>query len=63
LSRTIIEPPILVRDVTLAKKWDVSRAQIHVLRKRGLPFIRVGGAVRYDVEECTSWVREHGGQA
>jgi len=42
----------------LAKKLDISIVTIDRLRKKGLPFHKLGAKIVFDYEEVTKWIKE-----
>lgn len=47
----------LVTETELCEQLKVSRTTLWVLRRKGLPFIRIGSLVRYEIEEVLNWFR------
>jgi len=45
---------------TLARQLNCSGAHIDNLRKRGLPVVHVGDALRFDPKAVLLWLREQG---
>ncbi len=43
-------------EAELCKKLQLSRSSMWSLRRRGLPFWRIGSAVRYRPEEVSEWI-------
>jgi phage terminase Nu1 subunit (DNA packaging protein) len=43
----------------LGKKLKCSSVTIDRLRKKGLPWHKLGGQIRFDWEEVQKWVLEH----
>jgi len=41
----------------IAEMLQVTRTTIYNLKKRGLPFIKLGKNVRFDKDEVVEWVR------
>lgn len=54
--------PVLLDKQGLAHKLGCSASHIDVLRKRGLPTLLVGQAVRFEVEAVFEWLRGPGGE-
>ena len=46
---------------TLSLKLDVSIPTIVRWEKQGLPVIRIGGIVRYDIDQVRKWINTKGG--
>ena len=44
---------------TIAKEFKVSEATIDRLRKIGMPCIKVGGSVRFDLETVLEWFKNN----
>jgi excisionase family DNA binding protein len=53
----------LMNSSDLEAVLGVKRTTLWRLRKRGLPFTRVGGQVRFDVEQVREWLKADGGAA
>lgn len=51
--------PLLVDKQALARQLDCSAAHIDNLRKRGLPAVRIGAAVRFEPARVLEWLRTH----
>lgn len=49
---------LLVDTNELAKLLSVSKSTIVKLRKEGLPIIRIGDAVRFDIENVFQFIKE-----
>jgi predicted transcriptional regulator len=45
----------------LAKHYGVEERTIKTWREKGLPGVRVGKVVMFDVEQCDSWIEGQGG--
>lgn len=63
------DTPILLSEPKAARLLDMSPRKLWGLRKRGaVPFVRIGGAVKYSPEALHEWVRrscpmhEHAGE-
>lgn len=54
---------ILVDKQTLAQRLSCSAAHIDHLRKKGLPVVRVGEAIRFDPRDVMEWLRRNSGAA
>lgn len=55
---------VLVDRDGLARRLGCSASHIDSLRKKGLPTVRVGGAVvRFDVADVVAWLKTSGGAA
>jgi hypothetical protein len=52
--------PLLVDKQTLARLLTCSAGHIDNLRKKGLPFVPVGDAVRFDPAEVLAWLKKQG---
>jgi len=50
----------LLTDAEVAEVLGCSRSKLMQLRKNGLPFIRVGGSIRYDQEQLQLWLDSQG---
>lgn len=50
--------PNLLTAKELAEKLSVSHMTLHRLRKKGLPVIKVGRSVRYDLEKVIAWIEK-----
>ena len=48
-----------VRIKELAKVLNVSTRTIERWRKLGLPFIKIGNVVTYDVEKVSAWLNDN----
>ena len=46
----------------LMEKYQVTRGTINNWRKEGLPSIKIGGVVRFDIEVVDNWVETNGGE-
>jgi hypothetical protein len=40
----------------LARAFSCSASMVDELRRRGMPFLRVGESPRYDIDECIAWL-------
>jgi excisionase family DNA binding protein len=49
---------LTVEDV--AEMLQVTRTTIYNLKKKGLPFIKLGKNIRFDQEEVVKWVKTNG---
>ncbi len=57
------QAPLLVDKQVLAKRLACSAAHVDNLRKRGLPVVMVGDAVRFEPAAVLEWLRgEQGGE-
>lgn len=45
----------------LAEKLQVAEITLHKWREKGLPFIRIGRAVRFEIEAVNEWIKEQNG--
>lgn len=54
------QAPLLVDKQGLASRLECSASHIDVLRKRGLPTVLVGQAVRFEPEAVVAWLRARG---
>ena len=52
----IIETLHLVDKEAIAKLLQCSVSQVDVLRQKGLPFVRLGGCVRFDAGIVKKWI-------
>ena len=52
-------PDVYLRSKDLEQKYQVSRATIDNWKKQGLPYLKIGRAVRFDEAEVEKWIREH----
>lgn len=43
----------------MAKALGISRATLDLLRKEGLPWLKVGSQVRFDSEDVLRWLKEN----
>ena len=43
----------------LAKYLNVSKKTIYNYRQRGMPYVKVGGVMRYDKKEVMKWLKEN----
>jgi len=48
---------LLVDKQTLAHKLGCSATHVDHLRKRGLPIVRLGDSVRFEIEAVLTWLR------
>ncbi len=55
--------PLLVDKQTLARQLGISADHIDHLRKRGLPWVPVGQAVRFEPLAVLAWLRNDGPRA
>jgi excisionase family DNA binding protein len=58
---TIPESPRLLTTKDVAKRLSLSPRSVERLRAQGLgpPFIRLGGAVRFDPRDVDAWLAAH----
>jgi 5-methylcytosine-specific restriction protein A len=49
----------LVSEKELAEILQLSRSTINRLRKQGMPFIKIGKSVRYDLEAVKKWIQNN----
>jgi excisionase family DNA binding protein len=57
----IKEVPKLKNYITtaeLAEALKVSRQTLYDWRKKGLPFIKIGSRIRFDLEAVNEWINE-----
>jgi hypothetical protein len=54
--------PLLVDKQVLARQIGCSAAHIDALRKKGLPTVMVGQAVRFEPARVLDWLRSQGEQ-
>jgi excisionase family DNA binding protein len=47
----------LLKTDELAKQLRVSPRTIHTLRENGLPALKVGGSIRFDLQEVLAWLK------
>lgn len=52
------ELPTLLTLDELRERLKVSRATVFRLKKKGLPVVKVGGALRFDPAQVERWLRE-----
>lgn len=52
--------PLLVDKQTLAQQLGCSAAHIDNLRKRGLPIVPVGEAIRFEPHAVMAWLKANG---
>lgn len=57
VGRVLGQMAMLVDKPTIAQKLSVSEGHIDHLRKKGLPVVRIGAAVRFDPEDVVQWLR------
>lgn len=43
----------------VSEMLQVTRTTIYNLKKRGLPFIKLGKTIRFDQEEVINWIKEN----
>lgn len=48
---------LTVEDVS--EMLQVSRITIYNLKKKGMPFIKIGKNIRFDQQEVLDWIREN----
>ena len=44
----------------LAKELNISESMVNKLIAKGLPHIKVGSAVRFNLDEVIKWLKERG---
>ena len=49
----------LVTEEEMCEMICTSRWSLYALRKKGLPFVRVGNKVRYDLDEVGTWLKQN----
>lgn len=59
IERARLEPRYLSKSA-LAERYGVGQRTIRTWREKGLPGVRVGREVMYDVEACDRWIEAHG---
>lgn len=47
----------------LSQRLQVTRQTLNNWRKQGLPFIKIGRAVRFDMDEVNKWIEEQNSEA
>lgn len=55
----MVEVSKLITTRQLSERLGVSRVTLTNWRKLGLPYIKLGYAVRYDVEDVMNWLDSH----
>lgn len=55
--------PVLVDKQQLAQQLGCSPAQVDLLRKKGLPTVKVGALARFEPAKVVAWLKELGGAA
>lgn len=48
----------LLTTADLMEKLKVSRDMLYRLRKAGLPFIKIGGSIRYNFQDVGEWLEK-----
>jgi phage terminase Nu1 subunit (DNA packaging protein) len=60
-SRSARASTVVTSRSLLAKHYGVEERTIKTWREKGLPGVRVGKVVMFDVEQCDSWIEGQGG--
>lgn len=47
-----------LKENELLKILNISHSALYTLRKKGLPIIKIGGSVRYDLDSVKKWINE-----
>ncbi len=50
---------ILITSKELSNLLSLSPSTIVKLRKDGMPSVKIGDAVRFDIEECKNWINQN----
>jgi hypothetical protein len=50
---------VLCKESELKEKLGISRQTVVNWRKKGMPFIKINKAVRYDYNDCMEWVKQY----
>lgn len=54
----------LITAADLAARWNVTQKTIRErANEHGMPVYRIGRAMRFDLAECETWLREHSSTA
>lgn len=56
-SRNTIQRLLTVED--LADEWFSERSEINFFIKKGMPSIRIGRRIMFDLKECQKWYRSN----
>jgi len=51
-------PDRLLNEKELAVYFGVSKGSIYLWKKAGMPFLRIGSNVRYDLAKVMEWVEQ-----
>ena len=51
-------PDVYLTSKDLEKKYQISRSTVDNWKKDGLPFIKIGRAVRFDEREVERWINK-----
>ena len=49
--------PVLLDRNAIAAALGCSSSQVDTLRKRGMPWVRLGESPRFELEDCLAWLR------
>ncbi len=49
---------LTIEDVS--EMLQVSRVTVYNLKKKGMPFLKIGKNIRFDEKEVVDWIRENG---
>ena len=52
---------LTIEDVS--EMLQVSRVTVYNLKKKGMPFLKIGKNIRFDEKEVVEWIRENGREA
>lgn len=52
---------LTIEDVS--EMLQVSRVTVYNLKKKGMPFLKIGKNIRFDEKEVVDWIRENGREA
>lgn len=56
------EGQLLLREREACQLLQLSRSSLFKLRKAGLPYVQLGGSVRYEVETIKEWLKKVAGK-
>ena len=50
---------LLLSEKSLMHEMEVSREYLRLLRKKGLPYYRIGRTVRYNLSDVLNWLENY----
>ena len=55
-----MEAQVYIDKNCLAKRLSISISTVNNLMAQGMPYLKIGKAVRFDIKEVLQWLKERG---